>query len=364
MEITTRQLCLIIFINFFAIKAFSLPSVLFKMTGTDSFFVVLLTLLLEVVVWVLLIKAFTYFSNTSFADAVRSFLGEVGVKIVCFIIMLLYLIKLLFFFKGTLNFVLDTLTNDVSWVTIVLPALLVCAYVAYKGSRTLGRVVEVLFPFVFFGLIIAFVFSCVDLPVDGMLPLLTHPAANIFSALVKTNLYHGSYVLVFMFLGKVKIDKDFNKKITKWLIISVVTLLLFLYIFYSTYNELGGLHQYAIADIAEFSLRVGSLAKFDWYIATLMLLIIVIEISMYLFVIFECLKTIFSGVKKEILLTISIVALIVLYLVLELSPNVIDYLVLNVFNYFALVVHILIPLVIFIVMRKNKGRRVKNAQTV
>ena len=89
MEITTRQLCLIIFINIFAVKALSLPSVLFKQVGTDSMFVILLAILIEIIIWFLLIKAFTHFSNTDFAGAVRSFIGNVGAKIICALVLIL-----------------------------------------------------------------------------------------------------------------------------------------------------------------------------------------------------------------------------------------------------------------------------------
>ena len=359
MEITTRQLCLIIFINIFAVKALSLPSVLFKQVGTDSIFVILLAILIEIVIWWLLIKAFTHFSNTDFAGAVRSFLGEAGAKLICVLVLILYLYKLFFFFKGSLSFVFDTLTNEITWASIVVPALLVCCFVAYRGVRTIGRLTEVLSPFIFFGLVIAFAFSCIDLPVDGMLPLFTHPAKDIFSALVKTNLYYGNYILVFMFLGKVKIDKDFDKKLVKWLAISFVFLMTFLFIFYSTYNELGGLHQYAIADIAEFSLRVGSLAKFDWYISILMLLIIVLEIAMYIYVIYECLRNLFKRVKPNTLFFISGIVLIVGYCLLRLSPNIIDYLTFNVFNYYAVVVNLLIPIIIFIALMRGRGKYAK-----
>ncbi len=356
MEITTRQLCLIIFINIFAVKALSLPSVLFKQAGTDSIFVILIAILLEIVIWYVLIKVFTRLSNTDFASSIRSFLGEFGSKFICLLVLVLYLIKLLFFFKGTLSFVFDTLTNEITWQSIVVPALLVCCFVAYRGVCTIGRLTEVLFPFVFFGLIIALAFSCIDLPIDGILPLFTHPAGDILSALVKTNLYYGNYILVFMFLGKVKVDKDFDKKVVKWLALSFVFLIGFLFIFYSTYNELGGLHQYAIADIAEFSLRVGSLAKFDWYISILMLLIIVLEIAMYVYVIFECLRSLFNKVNQSSLFLISSIALIVLYVLLELSPNVVDYLVLNVFNYFAVGVNIIIPIIMYLALRKHRRK--------
>lgn len=359
MEITTRQLCLIIFINIFAVKALSLPSVLFKQVGTDSIFVILLAILIETIIWWLLIKAFTHFSNTDFAGSVRGFLGEAGAKIICILVLILYLYKLFFFFKGSLAFVFDTLTNEITWASIVVPALLVCCFVAYRGVRTIGRLTEVLSPFIFFGLIIAFAFSCIDLPIDGMLPLFTHPAKDIFSALVKTNLYYGNYILVFMFLGKVKIDKDFDKKLIKWLAISFAFLMTFLFIFYSTYNELGGLHQYAIADIAEFSLRVGSLAKFDWYISILMLLIIVLEIAMYIYVIFECLRNLFSKVKPNTLFFVSSIILMVGYCLLRLSPNVIDYLTFNVFNYYAVGVNLVVPIIIFIALMKERGKYAK-----
>lgn len=366
MEITTRQLCLIIFINIFAVKALSLPSILFKEAGSDGIFVVALAILLELVIWYLLIKAFTYFSNTDFASMIRGFLGEVGVKIISIVILLLYLAKLLLFFKGTLSFVFDTLTNEVDWQMIVIPALLVGCFVACRGGRTIGRTVEVLFPFVFFGLLIALAFSCIDLPIDGLLPLFTHEAGDIFSALVKTNLYYGNYILIFMFLGKVKIDKDFDKKIVKWLAISFVFLMTFLFIFFSTYNELGGMHQYAIADIAEFSLRVGSLAKFDWYIAVLMLLIIVLQISMYVYVVFDNLKNVFKKSNQNILYFISAIVLIVLYLCLELTPQMIEHLVFNVFGIAATIINILIPVLVFIALLvyKKKNRRVENAKNL
>ncbi len=357
MQITTRQLGILIFMNIFAIKALSLPGILLDSVGTDGIFVVAGVVVIELIAWAILIKCFVAFQKEGMRGILEKVIGKVGTKIVYFIVLALFLCKLLFSFNGSALFLHDTLYDEVTWLFTVVPTILLCGFVAYRGIKTVGRTSELVFIFIFIGLLFSYALSFIELEIDGILPILTTPIGEMISAAVKTSVYYGNYLFVFLLIGSVKIEKDFNKKIIFWIALSIGMILTFLFVFYSIYNEPGSVHKYAITDITEFTIKIGLFSKIDWFVSILMLTLLFLEGTIFLYAIFTCASVIIPVKKKNVLFVIVSVVLIIAYLSLQLTPQIIYNLLFGVFSYAAITINFLVPLLMLICLLVNRRKK-------
>ena len=178
---------------------------------------------------------------------------------------------------------------------------LLCAFIACKGLRTVGRFADValfLFPISLFALT-AMSFAVCDL--SSLLPLTGMPLAKFISSLKYTALPFSDVVLLLPMLLVLDYKKGDTRKICIGYGVGIAFTLLFLAVFYGVFSTTAQKEHYAFAKIAQYFPALKVLGRMDLIFVYLICIVLFFFTSLPVLYTVRCVKTVFPKLSTAIL---------------------------------------------------------------
>ena len=281
MKINYRQLSIMLFMSFIALKFLVLPSVLYIHSSNMSWLVVLTLMILDGIYAVLTIDMMRKNQNKNINEFMKETIGPVLTKVFLFILAIKFALQVANIVKGLEFFVTENFYNNFSWVLYILPLIALTGFMMYKGLRNIARVQEIFFLSIIVGcLYIAFKsFADVDplvyLPMfkDGIMPLIESGYRHLS--------WFGSSTFLLVLFGKVDFKNERKRTAILYIIFAILLVQLLYFVFYGLFDITSPTHTFAISDISQFSSSKSIIDELSWLVVSLWVVTQSIQIALY-----------------------------------------------------------------------------------
>lgn len=360
MKISYRQMSVMMFLSFIALKFLVLPSVLYLQSSNSSWFVVLILMIIDGLFALLLINLMRKNQNTNIYDFMKETLGVVLTKLFLGILAIQFFLQIANIVKGLEFFVTENFYNNFHWLLYILPLLALTGFMMYKGLRNIARVQEIFYLSIIVGcLYIAFKsFSDVDamvyLPMfkDGVIPL------------VQSGYFHlswfGSSTFLIAIFGKVDFSNERKRTSVFYILFAILLVQLIYFVFYGLFDTTSPTHTFAISDISQYSSTKSIIDELSWLVVSLWVVTQSIQISLFGYCLVKILMYLFN-IKHKIPIILTVNALMFSLAYIGAATINLEKIF---FTHFASVITILsqyvIPLVMFVGYKVNQKKIKRN----
>ncbi len=249
-ELSSRQFIIIVAFVILTSKLVTMPSVVYASASNDAIFSILINSAIELLLVFLITLVIVRNPDTNLFTLLKKRFTIVGAVLIYLILAIYMVARITLCYQEIYSFFLNQLYDDFSPWLFALPTFFVTGYIAYKGARTLGRSLEILFWFILIGTIISVISNVDFLQFDKNLPYFTEGTLPMLQGSMSSAFYFGNSLCLLFFVGKVDISP---KLLRKTMLISGVVALFILAICFIFYDVFGKSMQYVIFALSEFS---------------------------------------------------------------------------------------------------------------
>lgn len=359
-QLTTRQVSIMIFVCAIATKMLALPSLLIETSGNSVWLAVITMFLIDACFLPIICVIAKRFPDLTFKQFLERGFGKVLSRIFLFLLGVLLTLKVAMLARECYEFYNETSYVDLSWVVFLLPLILVLAYLGTKKIRSIGRGGEIFIYFIILALVMAFLLSMGNIDVSNVLPLLPNGISPVFLACFRYSFWFGDFLILFLCLGDVKIEKHSTIKFFTAYSVAMVAVLCLCIAHYSLFGAISGTYKTSIVDVIEYVPRLSTTGRFSWIVVFLWPIAMIFAMCVYQFLASLCFQKCFNITENsKPWLVYSVIALSLAFLIMTVfSENLIIKLVTNYAKYYVLCVQYLFPLTFpFLIVRNIKKEK-------
>ncbi len=363
MKINYRQMCIMLFLSFIALKFLVLPSVLYLHSSNTSWFVVLVLMIIDGIYAFLLIDLMQKNQNKNINEFMKESLGPVLTKIILIVLALKFFLQVLNITKGMEFFVTENFYNNFHWILFILPLIALVGFMMFKGLRNIARVQEMFWLAIVVGCIYIAIKSFADVDPLVYLPMFK----DGFLPLAKSGYTHlswfGSSTFLIAIFGKVDFSTKKKNNVWMFILFSILLVQLIYFVFYGLFDITSPTHTFAISDISQFSSSKSIIDELSWLVVSLWVITQSIQIALYGYCLVKVLMFLFNIHSK---ITMIIIVDIIIFLLAYIGSSTVNFEQI-LFTHFASIVTIvsqyIIPLILLgghFLNKKAKQRVVEN----
>ena len=249
-ELSSRQFIIIAVFVMLTSKLVTMPSVVYAGANGDAIFSILINFAVELLLVFLITLVIIRNPNTDLFTLLKRKFTVVGAVIIYFLLAVYLILRLTLCYQELYSFFLNQLYDEFSPWLFAIPTFFVTGYIAYKGARTLGRSLEIMFWFILIGTIISVISNVNYLQFDQNLPYFAEGALPMLNGSLTSMFYFGNSLCLLFFVGKVDASP---KLLRNTMLVSACVMLFILAICFVFYDVFGKSMQYVIFSLSEFS---------------------------------------------------------------------------------------------------------------
>lgn len=294
LKINFRQLSILVFMSFIALKFLALPSLLFLDSENMSYIVALVVMIVDGVYVFLILDLMKKSKQNNILDFMQSCLGPVIARIFLIVFGLKYALVIANISKGLEFFVVENFYERLNWVVFVLPLLLITGFMVYKGARNIARVCEILCWPIILGCLYLAIKSIMGVEPLNFLPLFEKGVTPLLKSGFNHLSWFGSSTFMFMLFGKVDLNTHKKRTMVKYVIFSILLVQLIFIIFYGLFDVTSPIHNFCISDISQFSSGHSSIDELSWLVVSLWVTAQVVQLALYSYCFVQVIKGLFN----------------------------------------------------------------------
>lgn len=356
--LTSRQTAMLLFISVISLKFLVFPALISNYSKRDSYVVVFLFLSLELLVMFLVLLFIKKYPNLTFKEVLTNTFGEIFAKAVYFILFAYFLMKTLFLIKETHNYFLEAIFDELPWWYFIIPLLIFLSYIMSKSLNSLARSVELLFWFIVVSIGVSVVAPLYSIDLLNIFPIFENGFSPIVTAMFYSVFSFGDYLLLILFMGRIKFEKGTIKKIMLYMTFCLLFITAFYIVFVALFNNSGINHILAISDISVRSGYPYSQEKLDWLAILIWTITLLFQLGVYSMVTKNCFNEVIKTKKPFVPIAVISISLFVLSMILYLNLELMLKVTTSIpFLIFSIVVQAGIPLLLllcFIILKCKK----------
>lgn len=306
MKINYRQLSIITFMSFIALKFLALPSLLYIESKNMSMFVSLILMIIDGLYAFVILDLMKKSGEKNIYEFMKNCLGTVATKIVLILLIIKYALVAGNISKGLEFFVVENLYTEFDWFVFVLPLMILVGFMVYKGIRNIARVSEMVCWAIVIGLIYIALKALSGIDILSYLPFFK----DGFKPLVDSAWIHlswfGSATFMFMLFGFVDFREEKKSKMIKYIIFAILIVELLYFVFYGLFEVTSPTHNYCISDISQFSSTYSAIDELSWLVVSMWIVAQAVQLALYSYCIAQAIKFLFD-IKNNTLPIIIVV---------------------------------------------------------
>ena len=299
MKINYRQLSIMVFMSFIALKLLALPSLLYKTANNMGWLANLVLMIIDAVYVFIIIKLMKKTNAKNIYEFMKQTLGVLLTKIFMFLLMLKFLFVVLNLVKGLEFFVTENLYNKLDWVVFCLPLIALVSFLIYKGLRNIGRVFEMFFIAIIVGCLYIGLKAISSVDLLSFLPMFKDGALPVFQAGYTHLSWYGSATFLLMLFGKVDFSMGKKSSLFKYVIYSILLVNFLYFVFYGLFDITAPIHNFCISDISQFYSGIQSTDEISWLVVSLWVVAQTVQLAMYCYCLMLTIMYVFN-IKQKI----------------------------------------------------------------
>lgn len=318
-KVTTNQICGLVMLVTISNKLLILPALMYEDVGADAIFIVILKLLLAFFAFWLFAYVAKNYPNKTLDDFLVPYIGKFLYGVLLFLFGAFYLIKTFLTLSEGEMFLGDTIYITLPTELYAIPTFIVAGYFVYKGVKIIGRTNETVFRVILWGIIISIALTFPNLNIESIFPLFTTPTDDFLRAFGHISMWFGNYFVIFLFLGKIEVSKNFVAKVNKSFLFSASIVLAFFVVYYSVFGASSIIHSYAINDVVTLTPQLSSLIKISWFTVIFYSIELIGQVVVQLYLVFACIQKIFKVKTTKVSVSIFTAVLTLAFIVMPFS---------------------------------------------
>ena len=344
-EISSRQFGCLLFVSMVALKLTFLPTFMYKFAKIDAIFLFLTLILIDLVSFAFVFRAFVKNPDTSFSEFLEKRIGKVFSKIIYLLIFIFFLIKIIFLSSAGFYFIREAIFQETTLLRYILISfsILNCLYLFKLNAYS--RTVEYFIPVIIFGLFVCVILGMFTTKKYDLFPLFTTSPTDFFNGVYSCIFCFGDYIFMLPLMGKVKIDKKFYKKTFLFMGFAIVLLFSLVVSFYSFFKYTCFAHNHAITDIIEFVPLSDIIENLDFIPTSIMLFLFIFQSALFMFCLMTVTKNLFKFKtnydNRWLLIPVNVLLLCLIFFVFNSTSEILFY----ASNYFSLICAVVICVV-------------------
>ena len=263
-EINSRQFIIIVVFLMLTSKLVTMPSIVYSAAAGDAIFSIILNFIVELLLIFLITLIIIRNPHTSLFELLKRKLTVVGAVIVYIILALYMIARLTLCYQELYSFFLNQLYDEFSPLMFAIPTFFVTGYVAYKGIRSLGRSLEIMFWFILVGTIISMISNIEYLQFDQNLPYFANGIMPVLEGSGRSAFYFGNSLCLLFLVGKVEIKPNLLKKTILYTILISIFIVIICFIFYDVFGKSMQYVLFALSEYSQYDPFVLELQRLVW----------------------------------------------------------------------------------------------------
>lgn len=306
MKINYRQLSIITFMSFIALKFLALPSLLYLESKNMSMFVSLALMIIDGLYVFVILDLMKKSGEKNIYEFMKNCLGTMLTKIILILLILKYALVVGNISKGLEFFVVENLYSEYSWFVFVLPIMILIGFMVYKGVRNIARVSEMVCWAIVIGLIYIALKALSGIDLLSFLPFFKDGVQPLFNSAYIHLSWFGSATFLFMLFGFVDFRSEKKSKMIKYVIFAILIVQLLYFVFYGLFEITSPTHNYCISDISQFSSTYSAIDELSWLVVSMWIVAQAVQLALYSYCLAQALKFLFD-IKGNILPIIIVI---------------------------------------------------------
>lgn len=300
-RIGINQLALLYLLSIAGGKFLTLPSILAKDVGHDSWLVLLFSFLWDAICLVFLLFAVRL--NQEKQLDISAILDRTVTKVVSKIVMAIFFVIFIIRANILLSscYKMFAVTFDVStnWIVYVIPIVVISFFAVKLGFNSIARTTQLLF-----GIIFICVFVLVFSPISqveftSLLPVGEAGWGKILATSFTRSFWFSDYLFIYFVFDSIKVNKNrvFAPVIVAFVIGAVLTVLMNA-MFVALYGDLAQDFDLAMTKIGVYFVSNSSNGRWDWLTLSIWLMSVIIKIIVFIYCAYKSLEKLF-GFNKD-----------------------------------------------------------------
>lgn len=303
--ITARQFYIALFVIVVSLKVQKLPSLIAESLGKDSYLLVILYLLLNLIGIALAFLILKKTENLSLKTKSKNFFIEALKKILLIGSAVYFLSQCLVLYEAIQNLFAHVLFYELPWTLFSLMLAGAVFYLAKTGISNISLGFELYVGVIVVSYIVISIFGVTKADMLSVLPFETINFKEIASKVVEFNVWFGDFFLV-LFLGKHAKHIKF-----KWTALTYVVSMIFvsfLFVtFFGVYQSYTPMKPSLISVLSEQSMLGVNIGRIDWFFILFTEMGTILSAGACLFFAKKSLSLAFPKFKENLILTALIV---------------------------------------------------------
>lgn len=299
MKINYRQLSVLVFLSFIALKFFGLPSVMYMDAENMSWLVTLVLVLIDGIYTLWILSLMKKNQSKNFMEFLSDIMGPIFSRIVLIVLLVKYALLSGHIVKGLDLFVVENLYAKLNWYVYILPLMALVGFMIYKGIRNIGRVSELIVWPIIIGCIYIALKALSGVEWIEFLPFFKDGVAPLLKCSYNYISWFGSSVFLFVLFGYVDFDTERKSTMIKYIFIALVLILLLHIVFYGLFGIVSPTHGYCISDVGQFSAERSLVDELTWLVVSLWIVAQAVQLALYAFCMSKTIQFIFN-IEKPI----------------------------------------------------------------
>ncbi len=364
MKINYRQMCIMLFLSFIALKFLILPSTLYIYSSNASWFVVLILMIVDGLYALLLVDLMKKNQSKNINEFMKESIGPVLTKIFMIVLAVQFFLQILNISKGMEFFVTENFYNNFHWFLFTLPLIALVGFMVFKGLRNIARVQEMFWLAIIIGCVYIAIKSFSDVDPLIYLPMFKDGFTPILSSGYTHLAWFGSSTFLIAIFGSVDFSTERKNKVWIYILFSILLVQLIYFVFFGLFDSTSPVHTFAISDISQYSSSKSIIDELSWLVVSLWVITQAIQLALYSYCFVKIIMFIFN-IRSKISIIICVDMII---FSLAYFGSITINLELILFTHFASIITIIsqyiIPLFLLFGYLINKKKRDRNQKVV
>lgn len=300
MKVNYRQISILVFMSFVALKFLALPSLLYIDCENMSWIVELFLMIIDGIYAFLIIGLIKRNGSKNIFEFMKETLGVPLTKLFLLTLIIKYFFVVANIAKGLEFFVVDNLYTSFSMPLFVLPLAGVSGFIVYKGARNIGRLGEIFVWIVVAMCLYVVLKSIKSVDVLEFLPMFKVDGVTMLNSAYKHIGWFGSSTFLIMFFGIVDFSNKKKFTLIKFVVLAILLVQVIYFIFYGSFGKISSLQSFGISDIGQNYSTNSTLSRLSWLLVSVWIVAQVVQISLFAFCLITAIRY-FLNTKSETL---------------------------------------------------------------
>ena len=294
-KVNVTQISLLLLLVITGGKFLSLPSILSKDVGHDSWLVIVVAFAWDLIGLCFLLWGIKMNKDQLSFDAIlNKTLSKVGSKIVLVIFFVMFMCRTLVLLDSCYTTFAVTFDVSTNWILFILPIIAVAAFAIYRGFNSIARVSQVLFALIILSIVAILVYPTTQVQFSYLMPFGEVGAGKIFATAFLRSFWFSDYVFIYFVLGDLKPQKYVFTPILTSFCVGVALTVLLNAVFVAMFGSFAEFENIAMSKIGMFSVSESTDGRWDWITLTVWLTSVMIKIIIFIFCSYKCVEKLFG----------------------------------------------------------------------